>query len=233
MVLAETNAELPLDIVNFPVGRISLEEPSTVETAVRAMLPRLRPAIPPMTSSEERISASGPIDRSFAVQSRRKKGESQLLNRAEAFQQLQSLRAQRLPHAAFENFVASLFNKAGYLVSSEQTTDDRGVDLTIWLDEVAPIFSNPILVELKTDLTQSERWPHAADQLHRYLNAAGATCGLLVSLNPLTPDIPRYTTSLPLVTTFSIDELIPLIASGELARELIRRRNAAVHGVAK
>jgi len=60
----------------------------------------------------------------------------------------------------------------------------RGVDLTVWMDEVSPVFRNPILVEVKTTLSGVDRWAQARDQLYEFLTATTATCGLLVSNGP-------------------------------------------------
>jgi len=231
MVLAETETELPFDIADVPAGRMSLTEPETVDLAVRAMLPRLRSTLPASASSADAGAGDSAL-RSHPSSHRRSKTRTMAFDPSSALQELRSLRSQNLSHAAFEKFVAGLFSEAGYLVSSESTTDDRGVDLTLWLDEVAPIFNNPVLVEIKGDLNQRDSWTRGANQLRRYLAATGATCGLLVSLTPLSGEVPDYAPSLPFVTTFSVDDLVPLIASGDLSRELIRRRNLAVHGVA-
>src|SRR5437867_9576637 len=182
MILAETTAEIPFDISQLPVGRISLNEPTTIDLAVRAMLQRLKPAISKSTVAHDSPIGSGAPERRAPPVSRSKERD-QVYDLTQATQRLNAIRTHGSSGSEFEQFMASLFAEAGFLVSAASTKDDRGVDLTLWLDEIAPVFKNPVLVELKTDLSRHGIWSHAADQLRRYLHTAGATCGVLVSLN--------------------------------------------------
>jgi len=194
------------------------------------MLQRLKPGIFKSTVAHDSPIGSGATERRAPSVSRSKE-RVQVFDLTQATKRLNAIRTHGSSGSEFEQFMASLFAEAGFLVSAESTKDDRGVGLTLWLDEIAPVFKNPVLVELKTDLSRHGIWSHAADQLRRYLHTAGATCGVLVSLNQLPQDIPTYTPSLPMIVTFSAAEIVRLIATRDLGRELIRLHNAAVHGV--
>ena len=230
IVLAETTASLPFDLAQLPVGRISFADSATIDRAIRAMLPRVKPAVLPRAESAQKVVSSGGTElRPPSPQ--RKKLSAQLFDPKQVNARLDALRAHGSSGFQFENLIAGLFAEAGFLVSSERQEHDRGVDLALWLDEITPVIRNPVLVECKTDLSGYEKWSAAEAQLRQYLSVADATCGVLISLNPLPANIPRYTSSIPMVVTFSATDIIRFIATRELGRELVRRRNAAVHGL--
>jgi len=212
LLLVENNVRFPSDLRGLLYIRVSLDKPETVSTAVHGFLRSIRKGDPTREDTEhippKRISRSRALI------------ELQSVKRA-----VGGNRARR-----FEEFVASLFQKANVQVAAEPGSPDRGVDLAIWLDEVERVLGNPILIELKLRRFSRTDWRDTAEQFRRVLLAANVRYGVLISAEPLPPEVPQVSPEIPTVMTFDIDELISLLAAGSFGKELIRRRNAAVHG---
>lgn len=138
-------------------------------------------------------------------------------------------------HSAAESEVARLFEKAGFLLHEAPRSDsgDYQVDLAVWIDDLLPIFSSPILpVEVKSVLDNRTR-REAADRLRHFLLSTGAGVGLLVDLTERNEQREKVWQSVgppPFVFAVSVGELRRKLESGSLVKQLIQSRNRAVHG---
>lgn len=131
---------------------------------------------------------------------------------------------------AFENFVSNLFAKSGAIVSLHPP-DDRGTDLALWIDELEPVISNPLLVETKWGQINIGNLMAAETQLRSYLGKAPARVGLVVYYDILKRSYPPVVAEWPLVIRLSIEELIQLLAEGQFVSRIREWRNQVAHGV--
>jgi hypothetical protein len=150
IILAEIAVKLPSDFASLPYGRMALSDSRTVLTAIRGLLrslqqkkrrvkdQKLRPVLPaeegqlgPETAGESRPRSKVPG-----------------VDKERALERLHQLATSTEPSSGkmFEEFIAQLFREAGLLVAAQPGPADRGVDLAIWLDDVATALANPILV---------------------------------------------------------------------------------------
>ncbi len=229
MILAEPEVVVPIDLADWPFGRISLTKPDTIRVAVRPLLHNLERATQeairrksaPQTAGEERLDSSVRLERVPEGQ----------FNKEEAVSELQTIRelTSKDRGRVFEKFVGTLLGRAGIPVALEYEQRDRGVDLAFWLDDVSRVISNPILAEIKTRV-DAYSWQEQSAQLIHYLSAMKSQCGVLITLEEGPPDLPRFTPSIPMVVRFSAEELVSLLWNKGLGEEIIRFRNQAVHG---
>jgi hypothetical protein len=102
---------------------------------------------------------------------------------------------------------------------------DSGSDLGVWIDDLAAISGNPLLVEVKRSVT-----PGAVEQLLHALGAhPTAHIGLLVYLEP-SPAAELARAQFP-VLAISIQELLERMAVASFAEVLVHLRNRSVHGL--
>jgi Restriction endonuclease len=229
MVLAEQDVAIPVDLSDWPFGRISLDKPDTVRVAVNSLMQNLQRKA---RAATERAFQPEVAAASYASPPPRlERVPEQAFDREQAFSELGEIKMLSPADRAhkFQRFVSSLFEKAGIPVALESGHSDRGIDLAFWLDEVSRVIVNPIFVEVKTRLSANS-WKESSDQLFHYLTAMRGQCGLLITLELPPSDTPRFTPTLPLIVTLTAEELVSLLWSRQLGRELIRIRNRAVHG---
>jgi hypothetical protein len=220
---------MPVDVADWPFGRISLEDPETVEIAVRSLLQTLEQSF----QASEKKSSEGPIlfEGHGATTVRLERVPEEAFNKEQALSELDAIKQTPAGSRgrAFEKFVSSLFDKASIPVATEVEQSEHGIDLAFWLDDVSRVIANPVLAEVKTRIDEGS-WKENSAQLLHYLNVMRAQCGILVTLEARPPNVPRYTRTLPFVVTLNADELVSLLSNRELGTELIRVRNLAVHG---
>lgn len=210
LILKEEGVALPFDLVGLRIVQVDLGKPETIATAVRGFISSLNKAPVP-------YSAVGP-------------GGTHRIDAAKARNALRQISTGAESFAEFEHFIAQLFREAGFATAVEDEVTDTGVDIALWIDRLDPIVGNPVLVEVKASRFDHRKWKADTEQLRKYLLNAGAHCGLLITRDSLPADIPEVTPSMPLIMTFSADELIRALGEGNFVQRIIERRNRAVHG---
>jgi hypothetical protein len=206
LIMVESGVKVPVDLVGLPTVQVDLANPETFRTAVRGFV-----------SSFEKPLALVPT-RGSSVERK--------ISPAKALVELHTL-AEDDPRQ-FEEFVANLFREAGF--NSAVELGHEGVDMALWVDRLGPTMGNLVLVEVKFRKLHANEWNEVATKLRHYLLGAGSLCGVLVTRDCLPPTVPAVTPTMPLIMTFSVDELITLMGKAQFTDTLIARRNLAVHG---
>jgi hypothetical protein len=129
-----------------------------------------------------------------------------------------------------EQRTASLLQDAGFIVASPAEVKDRGADFAVWADELQSTLGNPLLVQVKGGSLTKSRIEEAAAQLRRYAESVQGRCALLVYWDKDQREFPIVSRGWPLIIQLSGVELMRLVEENRLSDELLRRRNAAVHG---
>ncbi|MFQ5874111.1 MAG: hypothetical protein ACE5JL_09955, partial [Dehalococcoidia bacterium] len=106
----------------------------------------------------------------------------------------------------------------------------QGADFAVWIDELHQSLGNPLLVEVKAGDVTASRLDDAAEQLRYYIGRTHGRSGLLVYWGRQNREYPALDPRWPLVIRLSFPRLSKLVAQDRLVEELIRLRNAAVHG---
>lgn len=130
---------------------------------------------------------------------------------------------------AFQELVASVFERTGAVVTRQPGRPERGVDMALWLDEVQSSLGNPLLVEVKLGRLTESKVAEVEEQLRTYISKTRAQAGLLVYLGREGQRFVKVGARWPLVFRFDVCELIELISRGELGKTLLAERNRAAH----
>jgi Restriction endonuclease len=131
----------------------------------------------------------------------------------------------------FEMLVARVFESAGAeVLPTGRNVADQGVDLVVWLNEIAYALGGPVLVECKilqggsgSVIKNSEVY---VKQLTRTLSKSDASLALLVFDHDRSRPPPSLFET-PQVLSFSIDDLIDQLERGTFVQEISRRRHRA------
>lgn len=210
-LIVEPGVDLPLDLRRLPYVRASL---SNAESLAARIPPALRTFVNGHRSDHRTRENGNRLHLDFS--------------RARLAEILELA-----PHdrgEQFERFVRDLFAQAGYEVSTISSTKAGRIDLAVWIDEIESVLGNPILVELRSIEEDSIAEEDTLKHLRDFLAAGAARCCLLVHLETSAVPSSRETApGWPLIFYFSADELATLAANGSLPKELIARRNRAVH----
>ncbi len=133
----------------------------------------------------------------------------------------------------FQRRTEELLKKAGFIVSQPLERNDRnqGADLAVWIEELQNYsLGNPLLVDVKVgDLTQSQIHD-AALQLRSYVEKTQGRSGLLIYWDRQNREFPSIEKGWPIIFQLSGETLTRLLREERLPEELVRLRNAAVHG---
>lgn len=132
-----------------------------------------------------------------------------------------------------EGIMRRLFEQAGAQVTLSHWSDS-GVDMALWVDRLEVSIGNPILVEIKTQLTASDL-NEVITQLRSTALSSGAPCAVLIylsnsAISPTTINKTQIGT-LPMVFAFNSSEVVTLVEHGTLFDEILNRRNRAAHGI--
>ena len=111
-----------------------------------------------------------------------------------------------------------------------ESAADRGVDFAVWIDELEQPLGNPILVQVKAGDFSARRLREAATQLRHYIEKTHSHSGLLIYWDRRNREFPRISSEWPMVFQLSGSAFADLVTRNELPDELVRLRNAAVHG---
>ena len=202
----------PSDLQRFPIVRVSL----TNREAISFALDQVLASPPPISRTRETTLSEkhslGPLADRFL---------------RELVSALQTNDWRRV-----KSITADALRLAGVDVISEATGfSNRRVDLAIWSDALQPVMGNPLLVEIKGVLRDTETVRSAAQQLSTATVAAGTGWGLLlygqtsVSDERLRFAVPSNVLILSLATLFEQMRRRPF---AEIVKDLRDRR---VHGV--
>jgi hypothetical protein len=139
-------------------------------------------------------------------------------------EQLRNLKAE-WSGREFQEFVANLFRKAGFDVTTAPLSD-FGADMAVWSPAIREQFGNPILVEVRQSRLAPANllWP--AENLAKLVNAGRGSAAVYVSLEPVPVDVPDesllHSTPLLFVTVY---ELLDLLEANDFIDRIKVSRN--------
>jgi len=210
LVFAGSSTPLPTDVLSLTYVRADIRDPDAVRSTLGAFLEHAgaRPS---------RRSSKGPKPRA------RKHAEG--TSSESLSPPLPSMTGYEL-----EMRTAALLQDAGFIVSSPSERRDEGVDLAVWIDDLQQSLGNPLLVQVRGGNLSASRLRESAEQLRGYAAKTHARSALLVYWDSEKREYPSTVTGWPLVFQLSGGEFTKLLRHGKLSEELVRLRNAAIHG---
>jgi nucleoside 2-deoxyribosyltransferase len=203
LAFVASTARFPADIYSLTYVRSDAKDPANLRLALNAFL--------------EHASTASPQRKRTVVRKEQTPHERPLIRPLES-----AIEAERQ--------TANLLRQAGFLVSESTERKDQGADFAIWIDELEHSLGNPLLVEVKAGDLSSVRLRDAAARLRHYVSRTHGRCALLIYWDRANREFPAPSAEWPLVLQLSGPNLNRLVLDGKLVQELVRLRNAAVHG---
>jgi len=232
LLFVEPGVDITADLASLDYLRATLTDQPAIDFNLDAFLdhfprrPKARPTKPP----EYALSIEPKSSRTEAPSGMRH-FESRVLNIEWAKRGVSEI--EQMPPALaepkFEELVARLFVEAGAVVRQQRGEFEGGVDMALWLDEVRSSLRNPLMVQVKLGKLSESAITEAENLLRVHIAKARAEAGLLVYLDREGQLFVKVRAYWPLVFRLNIHELIELIGSGELAKNLLAERNRVAH----
>jgi hypothetical protein len=127
-------------------------------------------------------------------------------------------------------FVKDFFQYQGILVEVSHGIEDKGVDMSIWIDNLQVVLGNPILVELKMGNLTETTIERAEIQMRANLLKANLRTGLIIYLDRKGRNFQPSKIRDPLVMRFDIYNLTrEFAADHSIDRILYEERNKIAH----
>lgn len=130
----------------------------------------------------------------------------------------------------FHQFVGDLIRSQGVLVETSFGVEEKGADMSIWVDSLESSFGNPILIEFKMGNLSERNMKMAENQMKQYLSKANIRSGLLIYLDRNGRHFKQSTLGTPLVIRLDIRDFVDKLADNSIDSILYRERNLMAHG---
>ena len=209
IVFAELDAHLPDAFGGIEIRRANLSDSNQ-------LVPEINRFLEPKPSTHEiRPIYDRPIRQINEPRPRRER----LLDALRALRESQSA---RMSEASLQRELTNVFTNAGATVvqaphhGSSRTFE---IDLALWVDDIQKEIGNPVVVEVKSRLSQ-DSLGRVKSRLAQSLGSVGATAGIIVH-GGQSMQLPHHVAqSAPLIFVFSVDELANLLQEHTLANLL-------------
>jgi nucleoside 2-deoxyribosyltransferase len=119
---------------------------------------------------------------------------------------------------------------SGIAVHANPTSSDLGVDFAVWADELNDWVGNPLLVEVKSDLADSNRLSITRRQIETYLAQTNARWALLLCLRGPASTATAERTRFQTILVMNVYDLVENLRRHSFARVIRDARNRVVHG---
>jgi hypothetical protein len=130
-----------------------------------------------------------------------------------------------------DELVSSALRLAGADVVVSSPERERGADFAVWSGELDPYVSNPLLIEIKTEIRGRNEAQSAMRQLASYIEASGSRWALLLYGNGPSPDAAMWTSGPKNVLALPLNLLIERLRSRSFSAVVRDLRNRRVHGI--
>lgn len=211
LIFAPRTALVPLDLQGVAYARTDLTDEDAVGFHLDAFLRyAYRKSLMTSTPASKKSSR---IDLSWA---------------RKALKEITAQSSQRY-EVGLDRLIAKIFESSGAVVSMGEE-NDFGADMALWIDELQGSVGNPLIVQVKAGKITEKTAQKAEQQILALVPKVHAHAGVFIYHDPDNKRIGEAPLSWPLVMRFSAAELIDLVAAGEFATEVIRRRNDLAHG---
>lgn len=130
-----------------------------------------------------------------------------------------------------ETYVKNLLTQLDLdiVIENQKKFKDFRADFSLWLDELNSTIGNPVIVEVKSRISQSS-YKNAINQLTHYIDKSNAKAGLLIYNNPNKIYFERETGS-PNIFSIDINELANQLKNKGFGELLVDLRNKSIHKI--
>jgi len=147
----------------------------------------------------------------------------------ELLQRLDALRAQP-EHATLEAVVREALQASGISAFAQAGTADQRVDLAVWVDDIESLVGNPIVIEIKRQLSNTADARIVRDQLLHYLATTNSRTGIVLYDDGPESQVLNRSAGLPNIFFLQIRELLSRLRTQGFGTIVADLRNKLVHG---
>jgi hypothetical protein len=130
---------------------------------------------------------------------------------------------------ALIDFLAETFERAGGIAIGRETASDR-FDLGLWSNDSKWVVGNPIMVEVKTNITSPRLLREVAHETSGRIAGSNVEWALLIYATGIDSEAAEEAARGSRVLPFRLDSLLEQLEHEPLAEVLRRARNVRVHG---
>ncbi len=130
-----------------------------------------------------------------------------------------------------EKLVRLMLESSGISIISESKYKDNRSDFAVWVNELEPYFGNPILVEVKKQMTNS-MVKYTIEQSRHYMSLSKVRAVMVFSLS-IPADVAANIPKLPNIFFFDLSQLLDILRDKSLGEVIRDRRNSLVHGISE
>lgn len=130
-----------------------------------------------------------------------------------------------------EVVIVEAFRESGVRVIAGSSTHDKGYDLALWIDELEYPIGNPILVELRSNLSIQTARALRTNFIAQRSTSIGKALLVVYLTGPSETLLRKIRFAAPLVLFIPVSKLLSSLEEQSLAHFVRNERNQLVHGV--
>jgi hypothetical protein len=128
-----------------------------------------------------------------------------------------------------QDIVREMLEASGVQTPIQQRYPDIRPDFAVWIDELEPYFGNPILIEVKRQLSTAMQAKYAVEQILHYMSLSNAIT-VIIFASQISSDAMKVVSSYPILYFFDLHEFLERLREESLGQIIRNERNARVHG---
>lgn len=129
-----------------------------------------------------------------------------------------------------EEFVTDLFKESGISIIQESSKPDMGIDFAIWYEDLEAFLGNPILVEIKKNISDHSQAQQVTNQLLNYMKGSNSKYALVLYLEGLPSNQIQQTVKPFNILFFKLVDIVDQLQDRSFADTVKFRRNIIAHG---
>lgn len=128
-----------------------------------------------------------------------------------------------------ERFVTSALSKSGINTMASSLIPDKGIDLSIWVNELEPFISNPILIEFKKYLNNRNQVESLYNQILSYSISSGLRMAIIFYKEAPEELLSSFDCYFPNIIFLKIPDFLKEVRNKSLGNYLRELRNRIIH----
>jgi hypothetical protein len=128
-----------------------------------------------------------------------------------------------------EKFVEEILKDSGISVIKQSNKPELTADYAIWSDDLGAVLGNPILIEIKNSIINSDQIIRITNQILKYINNSNSKSAIVFYLTGLpSNDVQKYSKQFNIIF-FKLKEFIEQLQNNSFADAITNRRNIIAH----
>lgn len=128
-----------------------------------------------------------------------------------------------------EMFVTSALSESGINTMASSCIPDKGIDLSIWVNELEPLISNPILIEFKKYLNNRHQVEYLYNQILNYSQEFGMRLAIIFYKEAPEDILRSFNYSFPNMIFLKVPEFLKELRHKSIGNFIRELRNKIIH----